>query len=81
MSEPISVKITGLTNRQRLIADLLWSCDSKEEREFAISNMPKSFLQEIPVVESIVLATCIDALTENNTEFPVVKKYLESVWD
>jgi len=79
MDEPISVRIEGLTNRQRLIADLLWGCDSKEDRLLAISKMPKSFRDEIPVVESLVMAECIDAMTKDNLEFPVVQDYLRGL--
>jgi hypothetical protein len=53
------IQIEGLTRRQRVIADILWMMNSKEEcRRFVASLEPANRRDAETVVEMMILAVC-----------------------
>lgn len=79
MSEPISTRIEGLNKNQRIIADLLWSCDTDDERSAVINKLPNHQVTDAKIVMDMILADCIDTITKEDKEFPEVHQYLMSL--
>ena len=63
------------TQRQCVIADLLWACDTQKD----VNALIEILGTEAEVVFQMILTATIDQETETQTEFPFVMKLLESL--
>jgi hypothetical protein len=64
--EPI--KIEGLTRRQQMICDLLWSCDYLDDVERLIKAMPDDAQHDARVMFELIIAAEYDEIMEITPE-------------
>jgi hypothetical protein len=53
-------QLTNLTQRQKQLADLIWNCDSQEDVQQLIKNLPSEYRKEAQTVLSMIIIECID---------------------
>lgn len=53
-------QLTNLTQRQKQLADLIWNCDSQEDVQQLIKNLPGEYRKEAQTVLSMIIIECID---------------------
>lgn len=75
----IEITIDGLNARQRVLADMIWACDSKADVENFISALgTKALRREAEViVEMLIMATveqCYDGIGSMNEAQAVINK-------
>lgn len=63
------------TQRQCVIANLLWACNTKKD----VNALIEILGTEAEVVFQMILTATIDQETETQTEFPFVMELLESL--
>lgn len=56
----MTIQIEGLTKKQKLFADLMWSMDSKAEVETFIRSLPKRDRQQAQVVCELMILALFD---------------------
>lgn len=56
------ITVEGLTPQQKVICDLLWACDTADEIENLIKNVPKSFQSEFKTMKQMIELAVIDKL-------------------
>jgi 23S rRNA C2498 (ribose-2'-O)-methylase RlmM len=54
------ITIQGLTKQQRQIADMIWSCDTQEDVDRLIQNLPKGYKQDAVVIHQMMIAAVMD---------------------
>ena len=54
------ITIEGLTKQQRQIADMIWSCDTQEDVDQLIKNLPKGYKQDAVVIHQMMIAAVMD---------------------
>jgi 23S rRNA C2498 (ribose-2'-O)-methylase RlmM len=54
------ITIQGLTKQQRQIADMIWSCDTQEDVDRLIQNLPKSYNKDAVVIHQMMIAAVMD---------------------
>lgn len=65
----MALAIEGLTQRQQVLADILWACDSMLEVEKFISGLPTYQLkQEATTLVNLMILQTRDTVTGNMTE-------------
>lgn len=69
------ITIQGLTPLQQMIADQLWSLDTRSEVDQYIRSMPQSMQAKARVVEQMIIAAELDQVMEITDE---VRDYLSS---
>lgn len=67
-------QVTFENQRQCIIADMLWSCTSKED----VDKMIKTIGPEAEVVYQIIMAESIDHELKKQKEFPEIKELLNT---
>lgn len=55
------ITLEGLTEQQRQIADLIWSCDSQEEVLQLMQNLPDQYRQDAETVHTLMIAAVMDS--------------------
>ena len=53
-------QLTNLTQRQKQLADLIWNCDSTEDVQQLIKNLPGEYRKEAQTVLAMIIIECID---------------------
>jgi hypothetical protein len=53
-------QLTNLTQRQKQLADLIWNCDSQEDVQQLIKNLPGEYRKEAQTVLAMIIIECID---------------------
>ncbi len=56
----MSITLEGLTKQQYQIADMIWSCESQEDVERLIRNMPPAYKQDAVTVHTLMIAAVFD---------------------
>ena len=56
----MSITLEGLTKQQYQIADMIWSCDSQEDVERLIRNMPAQYKRDAVTVHTLMIAAVFD---------------------
>lgn len=54
------ITIQGLTKQQYQIADMIWSCDSQEDVQRLIQNLPLQYKQDAETVHQLMIAAVMD---------------------
>jgi hypothetical protein len=56
----MTIQLTGLTKQQHQIADMIWSCESEQDVERLISNLPSQYKQDAVVIHQLMIAAVFD---------------------
>jgi hypothetical protein len=56
----MTIELTGLTRQQHQIADMIWSCESQEDVDRLIRNLPESYKQDAVVIHQLMIAAVMD---------------------
>ena len=64
----VEITIQGLNARQQILADMIWACDSRDQINNFIRNLPTVDLQDEArsIVEMMIMATieqCYDGIS------------------
>jgi hypothetical protein len=70
------IRIEGLTELQRDLADRLWSMDTEEEVQAFISGLPQSLKREAYCVATMLIAHELDSVEAVS---PDLQRYLRSL--
>jgi len=52
--------LTNLTQKQKQLCDLIWSCETQEDLAQLIRALPRRYRQEAAALYQLILAECID---------------------
>ena len=79
----IEIEIAGLNPRQQVLADIIWSCDTKAEVDVFIKGLPTRALrtEAKSIVELMIMATveqAYDGLADTEPARKMLRKYNKS---
>ena len=60
----MSITLRGLTKQQTQIADMIWSCDSQQDVDRLIRNLPPEYRRDAEVVHELMIAAVFDDYME-----------------
>ena len=60
----MSIELHGLTRQQHQIADMIWSCESQEDVDQLIANLPPAYQQDAVVIHQLMIAAVMDQYME-----------------
>ncbi len=60
----MSITLEGLSKQQYQIADMIWSCESQEDVDRLIRNLPESYKRDAVVIHQLMIAAVMDQYTE-----------------
>jgi hypothetical protein len=72
----MDISIDGLTQRQRIIADVLWAMDSHQEVENFITSLSGATQLEARTVMILMTWAMLDTVQDTNLAEEVLKKYI-----
>lgn len=72
----MELHIEGLNQRQRIIADVLWSIDTVEAVEAFINSLTPDSQQEARVVMSMMTWAMLDLIDDTNLAEEALQKFL-----
>lgn len=58
------ITLEGLTQQQMQIAEMLWKCNSLEDVDRLVRNMPPSYRQDAVLVKELLIAAGLDDVQE-----------------
>jgi hypothetical protein len=58
------ITLEGLSQQQVQIAEMLWKCNSLEDVDRLVRNMPPSYRQDAVVVKELLIAAGLDSYEE-----------------
>ncbi len=58
------IKLEGLTERQVQIAEMLWKCNSLEDVDRLVRNMPESYRKDAVILRELMIAASLDSYQE-----------------
>jgi hypothetical protein len=67
----MTITLEGLTEQQRQIADMIWSCESQQDVEGLIRNLPEAYKRDAKTVHELMIAAVMDqfeAITDDVKE-------------
>ncbi len=64
----MTITLQGLTKQQHQIADMIWSCESQEDVDQLIRNLPESYKRDAETVHQLMIAAVMDEYQEGITE-------------
>jgi len=56
----MSIELQGLSKQQYQIADMIWSCESQEDVDRLIRNLPQAYKQDAVVIHQLMIAAVMD---------------------
>jgi hypothetical protein len=59
-----SLELHGLSTQQKLLCDLLWSCETMEDVNSLIANLPQGAKQDARLVFELLVAAEYDTVDE-----------------
>lgn len=71
----MDIQIEGLTQRQRIIADVLWDLDSQEAVENFIKSLSGAAQQEAVTIMTLMIWAALDTVTETNLAEQVLERF------
>lgn len=79
MNEP-EITILGLNAQQRVLADIIWACDSKDKVDAFIRALPTQALRNearsiVDLMLMAVVEQCYDGIGEMEAATQVLQKY------
>ncbi len=60
----MTITLEGLTKQQYQIADMIWSCESQEDVDRLIRNLPQAYRQVAVVIHQLMIAAVMDQYME-----------------
>ena len=60
----MSIQLHGLTRQQYQIADMIWSCESQEDVDRLIRNLPAAYKRDAVVIHELMIAAVMDQYME-----------------
>ncbi len=73
----MGISIEGLSQRQRIIADVLWSMDTPEQVASFIDSLSGNTQREARVVMTMMTWAMLDTVNDTNLAEQVLRKYYE----
>jgi hypothetical protein len=75
----VEITIEGLTPRQQILADMIWACETRQQINNLIRNLPTVDLQDEAksIVEMMIMATveqCYDGISPMDEAKSVLDK-------
>ena len=64
----MSITLTGLTTKQRVFADVIWSCNGREEVSGFIRSLPVKDRRDATTVLELMIAAVFDDVNEIQPE-------------
>ena len=58
------ITLEGLSQQQMQIAEMLWKCNSLEDVDRLVRNMPPSYRQDAVLVKELLIAAGLDEVQE-----------------
>ena len=58
------ITLEGLTHQQVQIAEMLWKCNSLEDVDRLVRNMPPAYRQDAVLVKELLIAAGLDDVQE-----------------
>jgi hypothetical protein len=55
------ITLTGLTPQQHQIADMIWSCESQQDVDRLIRNLPPQYKRDAVVIHELMIAAVMDS--------------------
>ena len=56
----MSIELHGLSKQQYQIADMIWSCESQQDVDKLIQNLPQAYRQDAVVIHQLMIAAVMD---------------------
>ena len=56
----MTIELQGLSQQQSQIADMIWCCDSQEDVQRLIRNLPPAYQQDAETVHELMIAAVFD---------------------
>ena len=60
------ITLEGLSQQQIQIAEMLWKCNSLEDVDRLVRNMPPSYRQDAVLVKELLIAASLDEVQETD---------------
>ncbi len=60
------ITLEGLTQQQMQIAEMLWKCNSLEDVDRLVRNMPESYRNDAVSVKELMMAASLDSYQETD---------------
>ena len=60
----MTIQLHGLTRQQYQIADMIWSCDSQEDVDKLIANLPQAYKRDAVTIHQLMIAAVMDQYME-----------------
>ena len=60
------ITLTGLSKRQQLLADILWSCDTQEQVTHLIRSLPEHDRRDATTVAELMVWAVFDEVEQTN---------------
>ena len=71
----MTIKIDGFSKKQSALADIIWSCDSKEQVLALIDSLPRKDRIEAYVVMQMIIQATIDEHMETDLAQQVLARF------
>ena len=73
------MRLEGLTDRQMMIADTLWSLNSTADCQAWLSTLPRSLRDEALVVMELMLLSSVDEYVEGMDHYPDAEDIISNI--
>ena len=60
------ITLEGLSQQQIQIAEMLWKCNSIDDVDRLVRNMPESYRQDAVIVKELLIAAGLDSYQETD---------------
>jgi hypothetical protein len=60
----MTITLQGLSKQQHQIADMIWSCESQEDVDQLIRNLPPAYKQDAVTVHTLMIAAVMDSFED-----------------
>jgi hypothetical protein len=60
------ITLEGLSQQQAQIAEMLWKCNSIDDVDRLVRNMPESYRQDAVIVKELLIAAGLDSYQETD---------------
>lgn len=69
------ITLEGLTARQVQIADMLWKCDTLDEVNRLVRNMPESYRKDAVTLKELMIAATLDEVSDTRLAQRVLSNF------
>ncbi len=71
-----SIQIEGLNKKQRLLADLIWAMDNKEQVTAFIRTLPPKDRRDAQTIVEMMILAFIDEVDSTDEAQSIIKEYM-----